>query len=154
MREKNWMKMLLEKNQTQTLLQTNEVTQQYGLNISDEDAKLLTQERKDSLQEQQRIEFGEGILSQLIVLFCDSPYIEQSNYVETLGRLQDIFYLYKNESLDELTDEELLEYMKEQFDGVCQGSLEYLEETALEDFARNIRRHTRKYLGRYRKGEE
>lgn len=154
MREKNWMEMLLEKNQTQTLLQTNEVTQQYGLNISDEDAKLLTQERKDSLQEQQRIEFGEGILSQLIVLFCDSPYIEQSNYVETLGRLQDIFYLYKNESLDELTDEELLEYMKEQFDGVCQGSLEYLEETALEDFARNIRRHTRKYLGRYRKGEE
>ena len=55
-------------------------------------------------------------------------------------RLQESFYLYKNESLDELTDDELLEFMKEAFDGRCQGSLEYLEETVLEEFARNIRR--------------
>ena len=33
----------------------------------------------------------------------------QENYADTLMRLQDIFYLYKNESLDELTDDELLE---------------------------------------------
>ena len=30
----------------------------------------------------------------------------QENYADTLMRLQDIFYLYKNESLDELTDDE------------------------------------------------
>ena len=48
----------------------------------------------------------------------------QENYADTLMRLQDIFYLYKNESLDELTDDELLEYMKEKFDGICAGDLD------------------------------
>lgn len=44
--------------------------------------------------------------------------------------------MYKNESLELVTDDELLEFMKEQFDGVCQGSLDYLEDTSLEDYAR------------------
>ncbi len=56
----------------------------------------------------------------------------QENYADTLMRLQDIFYLYKNESLDELTDDELLEYMKEKFDGICAGDLDYLEGTELD----------------------
>lgn len=63
----------------------------------------------------------------------------QENYADTLMRLQDIFYLYKNESLDELTDDELLEYMKEKFDGICAGDLDYLEGTVLDTFAREVR---------------
>lgn len=80
---------------------------------------------------------------------CDSPYIYQDNYLDSLERLQEIFYLYKNESLDEITDDELLDYMKYKFDGICQGSLDYLEDTCLERFARNIRGETRKFFGKY-----
>jgi len=83
------------------------------------------------LREQQRVEFGEGILPRLIFTFCDSPHIYQQNYVETLLRLQDIFYLYKNECMDELTDDELLDFMKKAFDGECEGSLDYLEDHLL-----------------------
>ncbi len=54
-------------------------------------------------------------------------------------RKEDMFYLYKNESLDEITDDELIEFMKDQFDGPCQGSLDHLEDTGLEAFARRIR---------------
>lgn len=39
--------------------------------------------------------------------------------------------------------------MKYKFDGICQGSLDYLEDTCLERFARNIRGETRKFFGKY-----
>jgi len=127
------------KHLLQKVLDCTQYTEKFGLRLSQEDASLLLEGRKNNLKEQERIEFGESILPKLIFTFCDSPYIHQDNYVETIGALQEIFYLYKNESLDELTDDELLAYMKEHFDGDCQGSLEFLEETCLEEFCREIR---------------
>lgn len=41
--------------------------------------------------------------------------------------------------LDEITDDELLEFMKEQFEGVCCGDPDYLEGTCLDLFAQAIR---------------
>ena len=41
--------------------------------------------------------------------------------------------------MDELTDEELLQVMREQFDGVCYGDLDYLENTCLDIFAQAVR---------------
>lgn len=126
-------------NQLQTLLDCNSTTAGYGLTLTAEDAELLLAARADSLQEQQRVEFSGGILPQLIQAFCDSVYIHQDTYVQTLSDLQELFYIYKNEALDLLTDEELLNFMREQFDGVCYGSLEYLSGTCLERFAYAIR---------------
>lgn len=117
----------------------NEYTGRFGLKLSEEDAALLLKERTNILKKQERVEFGEGILPKLIFTFCDSPYIYQDNYTDTLGRLQEIFYSYKNDTLDEIPDDELIEFMKEQFDGPCQGSVDYLEDTALEGFARKTR---------------
>ena len=71
--------------------------------------------------------------------FCDSQFIQSGDYADTLARLQEIFYLYKNESMDELTDGELLEIMKENFEQICYGDLEYLETTCLERFAAAVR---------------
>lgn len=136
-------------NQLERLMTCNQYTQKFGLTITKEDAEILVKDRKDALREQQRVEFGEGILAKLIFTFCDSPYIYQENLVDTIGRLQDIFYLYKNESLDELSDDELVEYMKKSFDGECQGSLDYLEETALDRFARKVRCDSHQFMGRY-----
>lgn len=142
MKEKNWLQLMSEQNQLANVMETNRFTQKFGLSLSDEEAEILVMDRRESLHEQRRVEFGEGILPKLIFAFCDSPYIYQDNYVDTIGRLQDIFYLYKNESMDEATDDELIEFMKEQFEGECQGSLEHLEDTSLEQFARDIRRKT------------
>ena len=142
MKEKNWLQLMSEQNQLANVMETNRFTQKFGLSLSDEDAEILVADRRDSLHKQRRVEFGEGILPKLIFAFCDSPYIYQDNYVDTIGRLQDIFYLYKNESMDEATDDELIDFMKEQFEGECQGSLEHLEDTSLEQFARDIRRKT------------
>lgn len=136
-----------EKYQIQKVIDCNQYTEKFGVRLSEQDALRLLESRKDNLKEQERIEFGEGILPKLIFTFCDSPYIYQDNYVEAIETLQEIFYLYKNESLEELSDDELLVFMKEHFDSDCQGSLEYLEETCLEDFGRQIRRGSRNFMG-------
>ncbi|WP_238483719.1 DUF6323 family protein [Anaerosporobacter faecicola] len=126
--------------QKENLMNCNTYTTKFGLRLSEQEAQELLVERKESLKREGRIEFGEGILTKLIYAFCDSAYIYQDNYVDTIERLQEIFYLYKNECLDEITDDELIAYMKERFEGICQGDLEYLEDTALESIARKIRR--------------
>ncbi len=135
----NWMILLQQQNQLGKVMETNRITEKYGLTLSEEDAKLIMAERSNALREQRRAEFGEGIIVKIISEFCDSDFISQENYTETLIRLQEIFYLYKNEMMDELTDEELLHFMKEQFEGVCFGDLEYLEGTCLNIFAQAVR---------------
>lgn len=137
--DKNWMFALQSQKQLEKVMETNETTSQYGLVLSQQDARLILEERKNALQEQRRVEFGEGIVPKIIYEFCDSAYLDQKNYVETIIRLQEIFYLYKNQMNDEITDEELLHLMKEQFEYLCFGDLEYLEGTCLANFAQAVR---------------
>lgn len=137
--DKDWMVLLQQQNQLSKVLETNQITEKFGLVLSGQEAQLLLDERKNTLREQKRVEFGEGILPKIIYEFCDSQYLDQSNYVQTLLRLQEIFYLYKNEIQDEITDDELLHFMKEQYETICCGDLEYLEGTCLNIFAQAIR---------------
>ncbi|MGN0482925.1 MAG: DUF6323 family protein [Lachnospiraceae bacterium] len=150
----DFMLLFSEQNQRNLIKKTNEYTQQFGLQLTDHEIQELMVQRQSCLSEQQRVEFGPGILEKLIFAFCNSDYIYEENYAETIARLQEIFYLYKNESLDEFTDDELITLMRDAFDGVCQGSLEYLEETYLEEFAREIRSDTHKFIGRYQRNDE
>ena len=144
---KDWMILLQEQNQLSRVIKTNESTEQFGLCLTEQDAKLILEERKNSLAEQKRIECGEGIATKIIYEFCDSDYIHQNNYVDTIIRLQEIFYLYKNEMQDEITDDELLHLMKEQFENLCFGDLDYLESTCLANFAEAIRAGYSGYKG-------
>ena len=139
------MEQFQKQNLSTQLLLTNQYTQQYGLVLTQEDTELILEGRKNALQEQRRVEFGESILPRIIFEFCDSAYIRQDNYTQTLLRLQEIFFLYKNEMEDEITDDELLHFMKEQFETICYGDLEYLEGTCLTGFAEAIRAGYREY---------
>lgn len=140
--ENGWLKLYqkeTKKAELAAILKLNEKAKAGGLTLSEEEAELLVAYRQKSLKEQGRVEFGEGILPMLIDFFCDSPYLNQSAYAEALIELTDIFFLFKNESCDCLTDEELLNFMREQFDEVCFGSCSYLAETCLERFSRAVR---------------
>lgn len=135
----NLIERLQKENQLVKLKEANDYAKRYGLSLSEKDMELILSERKEALKTQKRVEFGEGIVSKIIYEFCDSSFIDQSNYADTIMRLQDIFYLYKNEMLDEITDDELLHFMREQFETVCSGDLDYLEGTCLDIFAQAIR---------------
>ncbi len=121
------------------ILDCNKKTEPYGLVLTSEDVTNLMTTRKSSLTDNQRVEFGSGILPKLIDSFCDSQYINQENYTNTLAELQEVFYLYKNETQDELTDDELISFMRKQFDEICFGDMEYLRNTCLERYARATR---------------
>lgn len=149
----NWMELMDGQMWLEQVRETNQYTEKYGLALSEEDAELLLAEKKQILKNERRVEFGQSILPQIIYTFCDSSYISQDDYVDTLIRLQEIFYLYKNEMHDEITDEELLTFMKEQFETVCFGDLQYLEGTCLDIFAKAIRAGYRGYSETQGRGE-
>ena len=123
--EGNWMVLLQQQNQLGKVLE----------------------EKNNALREQKRVEFGGGITPKIIYEFCDSDFIDQNNYVETIIRLQEIFYLFKNEMEDEITDDELLHLMKEQYEMICFGDLDYLEGTCLNIFSQAIRAGYQGYQG-------
>jgi hypothetical protein len=137
------------KQQIQKIQELNQYTKTFGVSLAEEEIVRLLESRRLNLKQEERVEFGEGILNKLVYLFCDSPYIYQENYAATIEALQEIFYLYKNECMDELSDDELLEYMKQQFDGECQGDLDYLEGTCLEALGREVRGGFQRFIGRY-----
>lgn len=121
------------------LRECNELTVRFGLSFSEQQIQSIIEKRFNALKDTGRIEFGKGILKMLITEFCDSPYITQENYEDTILELQDSFYYFKNESNDLISDEELISFMKHHFDGICQGSLEYLCDMTLEELCRNTR---------------
>ena len=145
MDRENWMELVNRQMLIQQIQQSSQYAQRYGLQLSEEETQVLLTERSKALQAERRVEFGQSILPQLIYAFCDSAYISQDNYLDTLIRLQEIFFLYKNEMQDEITDEELIHFMREQFEEVCCGDLEYLESTCLEIFAEAVRAGYRGY---------
>ncbi len=129
MEQKSWLEEMNRQTLARQVLETNCYTQKYGLVLREEDAALLAQERTNVLKAERRVEFGQSIMPKIIYTFCDSSYVNQDNYCDSLARLQEIFYQYKNEMEDEITDDELLEFMREQFENVCCGDFGYLEGT-------------------------
>lgn len=127
------------KKELQRVIDCNGKTERYGLTLTEQEAQELMAGRADSLRESRRVEFGGSILPAVIEAFCDSAYVQQDDYVEVLNQLQEIFYQFKNESQDQLTDGELLDFMRRQFDNICCGDLDYLSGTCLERFARAVR---------------
>lgn len=128
-----------QKSELENILEINKYTCNFGLSLNEQEVMELREHREFCLKEQKRVEFKGGILEVLIKEFCDSSYIFQDNYVETIEVLQEIFYLCKNESLDELSDDEIIEFMRGHFEGKCQGDLDYLEQICLEDLCRSVR---------------
>ena len=136
---------LLEKQIFNDISKCNEFTTEYGLLLQEEDVKEIIKTRNIALEKSGRIEFNGQIINKIIMIFCDSPYISQHNYSDTINELVEIFYNYKNETLDYISDDELMEIMKEYFDNYCQGSLELLEGKVLYKIADNVRNGVKDY---------
>ena len=120
----------------ETLRKTNSLTERYGLSLSEAQIAALTDARVSSLLDTGRVETGEGILPKLIYAFCDSPFLFRDEYCQTLASLQDLFYTFRNELEDALSDDELILAMQRLYNGPGQGSLEYLENATVSDLYR------------------
>ena len=131
--------MLVQKRAVNEIISYNEETLNYGLVLTEQQAIELVRTRNIALRDNGRIEFGGGIIGKIINEFCDSPYLTMENYEYTLHELIEMFYYYKDETLDLMGDDELIKFMKRSFDGICQGSLELLSSRELYNLARSLR---------------
>lgn len=129
----------LQAKQTEELLHTNEVSERFGLILTPADARAVVQAHHKSLQNTHRVEFEDTVTPKLVFAFCDSPFIGQHNYAETLAELTEIFFTYKNEFGRAMSDDELIDTMVNAFNGRCQGSTEVLGGTVLDDLRRRLR---------------
>lgn len=128
----------LEDRLLRKLQACNERTARYGLVLTETQTAMLVQARRHALQQAGRVEFTEGILPQLIYEFCDSPCLVPAQYAQTLQQLQELFYYFKTQSEERLSDEELLCAMRRLYDE-SGGSVDYLAGTGLELLCRALR---------------
>jgi hypothetical protein len=121
------------------IIRCNEVTARFGLTLSRPEAEELAATCVKALSDNERVDFGGNIVAQIILQFCDSPFLSGDNYAATLNELVETFYYFKNETLDQMDDDELIARMKRYFNQTCRGSLELLQNRELESLARHIR---------------
>jgi hypothetical protein len=117
----------------------NQAIGRYGLSLSAQDVRALVAGRLEALQTTERVEFGGDVTKQLVLAFASSPYVSQPTFAETVLELQDLFYEFKNESLEQIPDDELIATMRSLFDEVANGDLDYLAEALFEGLGRHIR---------------
>ena len=120
-----------QKQMVEEILTCNSETKQYGLTLNEQQALALAKTRTSALKENKRIEFRGGIVNQLILSFKDSPYITQDNFESTLHELINLFYEIKNNTWEQISDTDLIEFMKLAFDNKCCGSMELLADEAV-----------------------
>lgn len=136
---------LLNQQTTVMLRACNDYTSQFGLQLSEEEIQQLIENRREVLGSTGRIEFGVGVIQKIVMEFADSAYMNYQDYVNVLMELQECFYYFKKEAMEELTDDELIRIMKLYFEDVCQGDVELLQTTMLENYCRDIRYGTKEY---------
>lgn len=130
------------------LIACNRETARYGLSLTQESMQGLVERRQTALRATGRVEFGRGVLRDIVLGFCDSPFMMQDSYEETIAELQDVFYRRKEdaEAGAALADDDLIEALRYAFDHEAAGSVEALEALSME----TLRAHVlRKQAGDY-----
>lgn len=114
------------------ILLLNEVTSKKGLVLEEKQILELINYKNDILKEKGRIEII-PILDKIIYEFYNLPYVDEENYLLIIEQLTETFYLYQEEFDNKLTDEEIIRYLKENFNNNCAGSVTLLENDAMEE---------------------
>lgn len=130
---------LLTRQLVEDILSINETIGQYALSLSEADAKMLAAVDRDSIKENDRIQFGKSAVLKIIEKFSQSSYINQSDFAVMIAGLTEIFYEAKEESLDSLTDDEVIDIMFDFFENKSGGDLELLGGRDMESLIRCLR---------------
>ena len=99
--------------------------------ITKENAISLIENKNVFLKEIGRIDLTNDIVENIIMVFMDSSFIDKENYMEVFISLEEIFLTYENIFSKKLTSEEILNYLKEEFE-TNEGCIEILSTTSLE----------------------
>ncbi|MCC3869588.1 hypothetical protein K0039_15360 [Terrisporobacter mayombei] len=95
------------------ILKINEESSAYGLILTPGDVEEIIKSRGYSLKIYGRIDLNMDVTKKLINKIYTSQYTDKDDYVEIINDLQDIFYYLKNETLDEVSDNEIIDIIVE-----------------------------------------
>lgn len=127
-----------KKNLLNEIIELNEIIFKKGLYLSKLDAQELMEAKLTTLNNLGRIEINQEIVCEIICEFYDSPYIDKYNYLLEFKDLISVFYYYQSILWTKLTDEQILKYLKECFDGEAAGNIELLYEPCLNNLIEKI----------------
>ena len=127
----------LEVIQEQELLELNENSSAYGLTLNKEDIKEIINSRNNTLKSYGRIELDINVTKSIIENLYKSQYTDRDDYVELINDLQGVFYYLKNETLDQISDIEIIEIIDEIYNN-CSGRIDIVQEKC-EEFAKSYR---------------
>lgn len=119
----------------------NEKTEEYGITLSEKDCTEIAEFRAETLRESERIEIGVGAVRRIIEGFCDSGYISQNNFKDTVEGLLECFYTIKSETDDRVSDDEVLKFLKYLFETEAGGDVSKLYECEAFDLFISGARH-------------
>lgn len=125
----NSMMRLQRAGATEELAVCNQAMAQYGLSLTQDQMQELVERRYTALRATGRVEFGRGVLREIVLGFCSSPYVSQDNYEDTIADVQDTFYRRKEdaEAGEPLPDDDLVEALRYAFDHEVAGSTDALD---------------------------
>lgn len=131
---------LSERAAAEQFLALNTVTEPYGLALTPQEAAELAETRRLALAGSGRLELGGGAPEEIIRVFSRSEYLYPHNYARTLNEITEAFYALKNETMDEISDRELIAFLFERFERVYRGdAAALLDGRELEKLVRSLK---------------
>ncbi|MBE6610417.1 MAG: hypothetical protein E7634_07085 [Ruminococcaceae bacterium] len=122
-----------EKYIARELLRLNDVTREHGITLSKKDCAEIAECRSELLRDTERIEVGAGAVTKIIETFCESGYINQQNFKDTVEGLLECFYTIKTETDDKVSDEDALRFLKYLFEYEAGGDVARLYDSEAFD---------------------
>lgn len=105
----------LQEFPSKKLMKLNEESINYGLTLTEEDVRQITRNTKETLKKTGRIETCTDSLEKIIAFLYSSPYTQKDYYVEVISDMEEIFYFFKNQVLDLLSDDEIIEILEKAY---------------------------------------
>ena len=127
----------LQITQENEILNLNEKSQMYGLSLNKEDVKEIINSRDNTLKSYGRIELNISITKMIIENLYKSQYTDKDDYVYAINDLHEVFYYLKNETLDQISDIEIIDIIDEVYNN-CSGRIDIVQEKC-EEFAKSYR---------------
>lgn len=120
------------------ILDLNEFSGQYGLSLTEEEAREISEIRNKAIIENDRIEMGSGVVPDIIKKFCTSHYVTKENYAYIINEVTYLFYYIKSETDDKICDADLIDELFKRFELHCRGSIDDLQSKESERIIRKI----------------
>lgn len=106
----------ISEQSSKKLMKLNDESINYGLVLSPKDINDIIKHTNETLIKIGRIETSTEALEKIIEIVYSSPYTDKDNYVENINDMQEIFYYFKNQVLDLLSDDKVIEILERTYD--------------------------------------